>query len=705
MMMVWKKTDINNDFVRDLASQYDLDLLTAAILTRRDITKPDEIWFFLEKDFRHTHNPFLFKDMEDAVSRILSAKDEGEKVLIFGDRDVDGITSIVLLYETLTRLGISTAWSLPMGDDPYGLSMKAVDRFDKEGGTLIITVDCGISNIKEIAYAAEKGIDVIVIDHHNPPEELPPAAAIINPKMSSSGYPFRDLAGCGVVSKVCWALGFAQTELFNQTLCLLNVHPGNESFVLDAVKLVNLVETDRVTEVIVPGLLDMSKSRAVKFLEGMQIFVYDAEAQKKMLKKIFGPHVDIHLGDLQPEISKAFPSVSGKSLLKLREQSKSARYSPKLPGELDIFINLFTSFVMSQQQDLSCSHEKAMDLVALGTLADLMPLANENRILVRKGMEVLNSTSRMGLKELIIRQNLIGKRLTTNDVSWQISPVINASGRMGEPDKAVRLLLTGELTEREQLAVQIIELNKERKKLGDMVWAKILPQAKESVEKHEGKLVFISDDSMHRGITGIIAARLVNFFKLPAVVVAFLSDNAVGSLRSPGNFDVTSFLENSSDILEDYGGHDCAAGFTMKREQFPEFEERVFRYIQTLDLKESPEEVLEIDAEIPLHYLTPKLGETVDLFEPYGEGNPRLTFMSKGVKIAAMDIIGKNGGQHLKLTIDAGKHKWPAVYWNAAEKVGQEFALYDTVDIVYQISRNYFQNTETLQLNLLDVKR
>ena len=184
--MEWNKKKIDSDSVKDLSDRYGIDLLTASIFYRRGITEAEDLKFYLESDLRYTHNPFLFEEMEDAVDRILQAADEGEKVKIFGDRDVDGITSTVILKTGLASIGIDAAWSLPEGNDPYGLTMEGVDKFASEDGSLLITVDCGISNIKEIEYAREKGIDSIVIDHHLPSDEIPSAVAIINPKSKDS---------------------------------------------------------------------------------------------------------------------------------------------------------------------------------------------------------------------------------------------------------------------------------------------------------------------------------------------------------------------------------------------------------------------------------------------------------------------------------------------------------------------------------------
>ena len=372
--MMWNKKEIQRDQVRELSERYGIDLMSASVFCRRGVTDPEDLKFYLEDDLRFLHNPFLFDEMEDAVDRILAAKDEGENLLVFGDRDADGITSTVLMVNALRDMGLSVNWVLPRGDEPYGLTREAVDRFAAQDGTLIITVDCGISNLEEIRYAAEKGIDTIVVDHHNAPDELPAAAAIINPKLSDSGYPFRDLAGCGVVSKVIWALRFAETELYNQSLCLLHARPGNDSVIVDAVKIVNLIEQDRISETLVPGIVSLEKTRLFKFLEGMEVLVYDGEVQKKLLRDVFGNRVEIGLIDMAPHIGRLFPAVAGMSLLAIREKSRLAKYAEKTPGEIDTLMTLFTSYSFKNQESAFKDYQADLDLVSLGTIADMMPL-------------------------------------------------------------------------------------------------------------------------------------------------------------------------------------------------------------------------------------------------------------------------------------------------------------------------------------------
>ena len=199
----WHKKTVNAKEIHDLCDKFDLEKkfqdkanaqILASIFARRGITKGKEILYFLEDDLRYQHNPFNFSNMEDAVERILQARDEGEKILIFGDKDVDGITSTTILYEQLKKMGLDVQWRLPVADDAYGLSIQAVDDFAAQGGNLIITVDCGISNFDEIRHANDLGIEVIVTDHHNPPEQLPEAIIIVDPKTEDALYPFKDIS-------------------------------------------------------------------------------------------------------------------------------------------------------------------------------------------------------------------------------------------------------------------------------------------------------------------------------------------------------------------------------------------------------------------------------------------------------------------------------------------------------------------------------
>jgi len=705
--MIWNKKEVGRDLVKELTGRYGCDALTASILARRNIIEGPDLLFYLEDDLRYLHNPFLFKDMEDAVDRILDARDEGEKVLIFGDRDVDGITSTTLLYQALTDLALDVAWRVPSGNDPYGLTMAAVDAHAENFGTLIITVDNGISCVAEIAHANSKGIDVIVLDHHNPQDVLPEAVAIINPKMPDSGYPFRDLAGCAVVWKFITALRFSMLELYKQQICLLNVRPANESYIIEAVKIINMTEVDRITETIVPGMVSISQTRLLPFLQGQQIFVWDAPMQQKQLVKMFGKTAEFNFLDIAAEVAREIPAVRGMGLLKLKDLSRIARYQDKSVSELDGFLNIFITFVQRRNAVFGKRETEELQLVAIGTLADLMPLKNENRILVRRGLAAINEKPRTGLAELLARQGLAGKRIGTTDLAWQISPAINATGRMGKPELAVELLLSADQTVRNKLSEEVIKLNGDRKQMGSDSWTIVEPLAKESFERLNSNLVLASSADIHRGVTGIMANRLSGCFHVPAIVICLREDGtAVGSMRSARGLHLDTLLDPCADLFIDHGGHAFAAGFSFHRDRLDEFIARITRLSASLEFPDTDSlEEISIDAELPHEFLTPALLELTDRFEPYGEGNEQLVFVARKMKIVTADMMGKTEKQHLKLTFDCGKFKWPAIFWQAGERLNRDFSVGDTVEAVFQVSRNTFNGAEIPQMILQDVRK
>ncbi|MFP4509021.1 MAG: single-stranded-DNA-specific exonuclease RecJ [Spirochaetaceae bacterium] len=703
--MRWNKDRIDSSQVRSMSERYGVDLLTAAILCRRNITDARDIQYMLEDDVRYLHNPFLFDEMEDAVDRILQAATEGERVLVFGDRDVDGITSTTLLVRTFQEIGLDVEWAVPMGDDPYSIQQEHVDRFRERDGTLIVTVDCGITAAELIEYAQQSGIDTVVVDHHNAPEQLPPAVAIINPKLADSSYPFDGLCGCGLAAKLRWALVFAQSELYKQPVVLLNARPGNDTVIIEAVRLINLVEIDRVSESLVPGVGSVEQTRLFSFLQGNAILVYDETTQTKLLRKAFGNAVDVNVLDIAPEVHTFFPTLQGKSLIRMRDQSRMAVYATESPSELDVLIQLYSIFITAKEPRLGASYAEKLDLPALGTLADMMPLIDENRIIVRQGLRALATTRNPGLRELLSRLGLAGRTLSSTDVAWQIAPVINASGRMGEPDKAVQLFLSNDPAECARLAEAIIQLNITRKKIGETAWTRAVPQAQKSYEASGGRFVLVKDDDVHRGVTGIIAGRLARLFNAPATVVARVGDRVVGSVRSMRGFGVTRFLSQLDDILEDWGGHDAAGGFHLAYERWPELERRLAELIPQIVLDEEPEPTVSIDAELPHEHLTPDLRELVERLGPYGQQHKAIRFMSSGMRIVDAQIVGKGEKKHAKLLMDSSRHKWPALFWNAGERLGVDFAVNDMVDAVFEVTVNHYQGNETVQLVLQDLRR
>lgn len=707
-MSEWFKKQISKTQVESVSKKYSLDPITASIMVRRGITGGRDILYYIEDDLRFQHSPFMFAAMEDAVDRILDAKEENEKVLIFGDRDVDGVTSTTVLYDCLSSMGIDVSYKLPGGDDAYGLSMQAVEEFAANYGSLIITVDCGISNNAEIAKAAELELDVIVVDHHNAPETLPSPAIIIDPKTENSGYPFPDISGCAVVYKLVSAIRFSQSSWYKQDVTLLNVNKENSA--VECVKVRNLVPVSRLTQTIDQNTASLSDTNLPSYLQGQLLLAWDAKTLSQDLQSLFGDGAQFNLVDIREEAAKLFPKFASMTLTQLKGMSKMAKYGDHEPTEIGGFYNIFVTWVQkSLAKDFPSfakAEEKDLQLVALAALADIMPMKNENRIFVKNGLKSINSGRiRPGLRELMAELNLTGKRINSIDLSWVVVAHLNAAGRLGQPELAAKLFITDSQNERLETAKQIIELNAERKQLCVDAWNYAGIQAKASIPLHSNKLCVVIDERINRGVSGILAGRLVSTYNVPAMTVTIVDGIAIGSMRSCRDYDVTQFLNKMDDLFINHGGHNFAAGFSFKRERLAEFEERIKTLSSEIKLGDTKDTGGDIDAEIPAQYLTPALLDISDRFEPYGEENPQLLFMAKNIRVASGQRMGKGEKMHLKITVDCGKYKWPCIFWNEGERLGRDFNVGDRVDFIFRVERNVFNRIETPQINLVDIKK
>lgn len=706
--MNWKTSLAALEDIRSLQERFNLDRITAKVLAGRGITEPDQVKFYLENDVSFLHNPFEFEDMDIFCERVLQAVENREKVRVFGDRDVDGITSTSLLVTELTRMGLDVSYTVPMGDAPYGVTCETIDKAAEEGVTLAITVDCGISSVEEVSYARKKGIDFLVTDHHIAGDYLPNACAVIDPKIDGCGYPFRDLAGCGVAVKCVWALRFAQTELYKNPIVLLHALPGNGTVIIEAAITENLLVTDRISEEVVPGVLPAENSRLLKFLScGLPIFVLDAETELKQLKKAF-PSAEIHINDIRSEFEKYLVSVKGKSLFELNNISRFALYA-HARSELDALIGLYNAYVRVSHPSLYKDYVSLMDLVAIGTISDLMPMIDENRILVRNGLKQLEVNTRKSLLPFMGMQNLLGHRLSTTDISWQMSPLLNAAGRLGRPDVAIDMLLATDQNDALIYAKKLAELNKERQRLGEESWTRLQEQANRFFEKSGSKFVLVADSTIPRGITGILATRLQKAFKAPSMVITSTSDGRdVGSMRSNSDFNCHNFLSGYSDLFADFGGHDCAGGFTLLPDCKDELIARISVDVDSMDCPDVADNVIDIDAVLLPEEFNQGLMSVVERFEPYGEQNGPVTFRIDGARlesITAMSNQKDSGNNHLKIVINYGSFKWPTVFWNSGSRVGKDFDEGEIVDVVFRMGRNYYRNQETIQLTALDIKR
>lgn len=707
-MTNWTKKNVTKADIEPLCSSYQIDKILASIFVRRGITEGSEILYYLENDLRFQHEPFMLPNMEDAVERILQAEEEGEKILIFGDSDTDGITSTTILYDYLKGRGIDVSWRIPVGDDPYGLSKDAVNKFYDEGGSLIITVDCGISNYEEVELANSLGIDVIVTDHHNPQATVPQASVIVNPKLEESAYPFKEISGAAVAYKLVSALRYAHTDFYNSEITIIEVGEEEDAVLIDCVKIKNLVKVKELHEKIIPGRTSIYDTKLLNFLTGQVLYAWDSQAVKNAFLNLFGSGIDFMLNDLRNEIGAVIPAVKNKSSSQLARLSSIAKYIPAQSGVLESLYNLYVTYckkvIASKHPDFVKAESRDIQMAGIAALADIMPMKNENRIFVNQCIQSIKKNNpREGLAELFAKFKLVPEITSSVDLSWNIIPAINAAGRLGKPDVALKLFLEENPRQREALAEEIFAMNEERKLLVQNASFKVHNEAEKSVSEHSNKFCVVVSQDIQPGLTGLFAAKLMSDFGVPSFALTFSQDICIGSVRSKRGFIATKFLDGMGNFFLNHGGHNYAAGFSFEKEKLPRFISYLKEASKSVELSEE-DEALEIDAEIPPSYLAPEVFKLIDTFEPYGNENSELVFMTKNARLSDAMLVGKKEPFHLKLTFDCGKYKFPAMFWGQGERLKKDITVGQSYDILYTLSRNYFNGNVTNQLMIKELK-
>ena len=512
------------------------------------------------------HSPYLLPDMEKGVRRILQAIENEEKILVFGDYDVDGITSTALMVFFFRKINYPVEFMLPHREkDGYGLRISAVEEIAKNNVKLIITVDNGISSHEAIELATEKGIDVVVTDHHLQEGTLPPAAAVINPNRSDSEYPFKTICGAAVAFKVIYAL-----------------------------------------------------------------------AEKVM------PEAD------------------------------------------------YKDFLMNH-----------LDLVAIGTISDVMPLRDENYALVKFGLKVLSGTKKPGLIELKKISGVKEKEVSPVSVGFFLGPRLNASGRLESAEIALKLLITPSMDEARDLAQYLDGLNRKRQGLQNDYLTQALNKVEDQKEAID-KVIFVENEDWQAGLIGLVSGRLKELYARPAFAFTVDSEgNYVGSARSIDAFHVTNALTRFKEYFITYGGHHKAAGLTVAPEKYEEFKEKFTSFGNETLKEEDLIPILEIDSVVDIDQIN--MGNTRMISEvgPFGETNPEPVFVLNGSKIR--DIMLLSGGKHLKLVIEKGNQSFECVWWNAGSYKDQ-IRFGDIVSTAFKLSINNWRGSERLQLVVEDMK-
>lgn len=544
--------------IKELQERHGISEILANIFVNRGIIEDEEIRTFLDPTRDDFHNPNLMPDIEKAIKRIDEAKTNNEKVIIYGDYDVDGITSITVLKKFLNSLGMEVDYYIPNRlEEGYGLNNAAIDTIKEKGYKLMITVDCGISGIGEIDYANTLGIDTIVTDHHEPTEKLPNAIAVVNPKRIDSKYPFRDLAGVGVVFKLIQALSL--------------------EYKLDA---------------------------------------------KEYLKYL--------------------------------------------------------------------------DIVCVGTISDIVPLVNENRVITKLGLKLLEQTKSIGLKSLIYSSGY--KQIDSAAISFGIAPRINACGRMGNEEEALKLFLTDDIAEAREITDRLNQYNKDRQ----MTEKSILEQAINKIEPEllkEKDAIVLAGEEWHHGVIGIVSSKITEMYYKPSILLCIEGDMAKGSGRSIPGFDLHEALCESGDLLEKYGGHEMAVGLTLKAENINKLRERLKSIVEKAEIQ-NVIPVITIDKLLNVKDLTAELVEDLKKLEPYGEANKMPIFAVKNLKIDSIRSL--SDGKHLKLTLKAENRLIEAIGFQMGE-LADDYRIGDKIDVAGTVEINSYNNC--VQINLKSIMK
>ena len=555
----WQICEVDKEKVEKLKSKYGISELLATILVNKNITTQKEIEEFLNPTRNDFFDPFLINDMDIAVERIRKAIETQEKVIIYGDYDVDGITSITVLKSFLKDVGLDVDYYIPNRlEEGYGLNKNAIDEIAKNKYTLMITVDCGISAIEEVNYANSLGIEVIVTDHHEPGEELPKALAVIDNKRKDSKYPFRELAGVGVAFKVSQAL--AQS-------------------------------------------MNVKEEEYLKYL----------------------------------------------------------------------------------------------DIVCVGTISDIVPLISENRVITKLGIKLLKQTRNTGLKAIINSSGY--SQINSTTISFGVAPRINACGRMGKAEQALKLLLSKDIYEVNKLTQELNNYNRERQEIEKEIFESVLNKIEQN-NLDKNRTIVVGGEGWHHGVIGIVSSKITEKYFKPSILLSFEEDGTgKGSGRSIPGFDLHEALMKCENCLEKFGGHSMAVGLTLKKDKFEQFYEE-FEKVAKENKTENIVPIINVDAKIELNEIDKTVVEDLKQLEPFGEANKMPVFALKNIRIDSIRALSE--GKHLKLTLRDNNQIINAIGFNIGE-LANEYKIGDKVDLAGVLEINTFNGIDNLQINIKDI--
>lgn len=562
---IFRNKKLDEKKINSLSDTYRIPRVISTILLNRNIDG-ENISVYLKKSMSDIVNPNLMLDMSKAVDRICAAVKNKEKIAVYGDYDVDGITSTALLYEFLISIGADAEYYIPdRKGEGYGINIMAVNRLIKDGIKLMITVDCGITAIGEVEFAKLQGMDVIITDHHTCKERIPTAAsAIVNPKRPDCEYPFDALAGVGVAFKLILAL---------------------------AVK--NGLNTNEI-------------------------------------------------------------------------------------------------------------FKKYADIAALGTIADVVPLLGENRIIADKGLKLMQNPQRAGLRAIMEVAGILGKKITSSSIAYAIAPRLNAAGRLGNASTAVELLLTHDIKRAREIAAVLDEENKLRQATEKQIFDEAISMIADDPNFEKKKVIVLCQEDWHQGVIGIVASRLTDIYYKPCILISYSNGIGKGSGRSIKAFNLFDALSHCEKHLTDFGGHAVAAGLNINMSDIDGFIKEINKYADETLTERDMIPTVDIDCPVSETALTVENAKALTGLEPFGMCNERPTFSISNVQIAAISAVGADN-RHLKLKI-CKNGRYAVCIGFGLGGYASNIRRGDFVDIAFNMDINEYHGTETLQMVIKDIK-
>ena len=570
MNYVWNLKNPERKIVELLSSELKISEFLSAFLVNRNISNLDDADIFLKPTLDKLPNPFLLKDMEKSTSRIIQSIESGEKIIIYGDFDCDGVTSTTILFSFLKAVDANVEFYIPERiEEGYGINLNSIKSLADKGAKLIVTTDCGISESELVERCKDLNLDFIITDHHTVPEIKPNSFSIVNPKQEDCEYPFKEICAAGVV--------------FNFIMALRH------------------------------------KLRDEGYFEFIQ----------------------------EPNL---------------------ARY---------------------------------LDLVAIGTIADSMPILGVNRIFVQNGLKEIPKTERIGLLAMLKNEKEI---YTTRDVSFEIAPKINATGRVGKASNAVKLLIEDDETKIDSLLGIIEQDNKKRRLIQDQVSLDAMVQAESIIKENpEINSLVLYAENWHPGVIGIVASKIVDRFKRPCAVLSIKDEVAKGSLRTSNNINLFEVLKDCKSSLIQFGGHAGAAGITIKTLEINNFKELFKLSIQNYEYDFS--EKIDIDFEVSFDKIDNDLLADIKKVEPYGKENSPPIFLTKNTKVVGVKILKE---KHLEVVLNSNDINRRAIWfnYNAGILQGQkvESILNKSVNVVYTIQKDTYNGNTNISLMVRDLR-